>query len=412
MQQAADAVGEVGGQRHAAAGVGRDHGIAVAAFHALGGGFADADEAQQPAGEHEGVAGAQHVDEVFLDLAEGGAEAALADKPDLQQRRLDDGADVHPQCGGGAGVADVHPALAVAEQLLPLFVGAQGVAAVLDEAQHVVEIVAGQGGVGGGGDDLAIDVVGQERGAAGEAEQMLRQHVQAAGARRVAVQFAGRDAEDRGLAFQHLEAVGGDQDGLRCLVHAVVGAADALQQAGNALRRADLDDLIDAAPVDAEVERRGGHHRAQAARRPWRLRPCGAARPPASRDAARSAASLSFSFHSAWNISSAWARVLTKTMVMPAALDVRHDLGRGFQAHVAGPGQAALRQGHRQFGRRAVGDLDAAGGAGVGLDGVGMRDGGGQADAAGGGRQGAPGGRRRARVGRRVWCRPGRGPRP
>ena len=79
-------------------------------------------------------------------------------------------------------------------------------------------------------------------------------------------------------------------------------------------------------------------------------------------------------------------------MVMPALSDVRHDLGGGFQAHVAGPGQAALGQGHRRFGWGAVGDLDAAGGAGVGLDGVGVGDGGGQADAAGGGGEGAQAG--------------------
>ncbi len=45
--------------------------------------------------------------------------------------------------GGGAGVAHVHPALAVAEQLFPLLVGTQRVAAVLDEPQHVVEIRCG-----------------------------------------------------------------------------------------------------------------------------------------------------------------------------------------------------------------------------------------------------------------------------
>ncbi len=199
---------------------------------------------------------------------------------------------------------------------------------------------------------------------------------------------------------------------LRGLVHPVVGAADALQQAGDAFGRADLDDLIDAAPVDAEVERGGRDHGAQAARRPWRLRPCGAARLRASRGAGAIGSVGSFSFHSAWNISSAWARVLTKTMVMPAARMRAMTCGRGFQAHVAGPGQAALRQRDRQCGRRAIGDLDAAGGAGIGLDRVGVRDGGGQADAARRGRERRAGGRRRAPAGRRAWCRPARGPRP
>ena len=51
----------------------------------------------------------------------------------------------------------------------------------------------------------------------------------------------------------------------------VVGAADALQQARDALGRADLDHLVDAAPVDAEIERGGRHHGAQLPRRHRRL---------------------------------------------------------------------------------------------------------------------------------------------
>ena len=47
----------------------------------------------------------------------------------------------------------------------------------------------------------------------------------------------------------------------------MIGAADALQQPRGALRRADIDDEIDVAPVDAEIERGGADHRAQAAGR-------------------------------------------------------------------------------------------------------------------------------------------------
>ena len=50
---------------------------------------------QQAAGEHEGVAGGHHGDEALLDLAEVAAPAAAAGVADLQERRLDDGADVH-----------------------------------------------------------------------------------------------------------------------------------------------------------------------------------------------------------------------------------------------------------------------------------------------------------------------------
>ena len=60
------------------------------------------------------------------------------------------------------------------------------------------------------------------------------------------------------MAFEHLEAVRGHEDGAGGGVVAVVGAADALDEALDVLRRADLDDEVDVAPVDAEVERAGG----------------------------------------------------------------------------------------------------------------------------------------------------------
>ena len=44
----------------------------------------------------------------------------------------------------------------------------------------------------------------------------------------------------------------------------MIGAADALEEARGSLRRADIDDEIDVAPVDAEIERGGAHDRAQA----------------------------------------------------------------------------------------------------------------------------------------------------
>ena len=68
-------------------------------------------------------------------------------------------------------------------------------------------------------------------------------------------------------AFQHLETVGRHQQRARGFVEPVIGAADALHQPRGALGRADIDDEIDIAPVDAEVERRGADHAAQFARR-------------------------------------------------------------------------------------------------------------------------------------------------
>jgi hypothetical protein len=87
---------------------------------------------------------------------------------------------------------------------------------------------------------------------------MLRQYVQPAGTGRVAIQRAGGNTCHGGFAFQHLEPVSGDEDGGRGFVHAVIGAADPLQQAGHTFRRADLQHLVDAAPIDPEIERGGG----------------------------------------------------------------------------------------------------------------------------------------------------------
>ena len=95
---------------------------------------------------------------------------------------------------------------------------------------------------------------------------MLRQDVERAFGERRRVLRADRRGLECCAAFQHLEAVRRHQDRLRRLVHAVVGAADALRQPAGALRRADMDDEVDVAPVDAEVERRRRDDGAQAVR--------------------------------------------------------------------------------------------------------------------------------------------------
>ena len=149
---------------------------------------------------------------------------------------------------------------------------------------------------------------------------MLRQHVERADAQRRRVLRMVGDRADRGVAFQHLEAVGRNENAARRLVEPMVGAADALQQTRGALRRADVDDQIDVAPVDAEIERRGAHHRAQPARghgvldlAPLRH----VERAVMQRDGKRLS---SLMCHSAWKIISAWLRVLTNTSVILCCL--------------------------------------------------------------------------------------------
>ena len=67
----------------------------------------------------------------------------------------------------------------------------------------------------------------------------------------------------RGDAFDHLEAVGRDEKCLGRRVIAVVGAADALDQAFDVLRGADLDHKVHIAPVDPQIEAAGANHGAK-----------------------------------------------------------------------------------------------------------------------------------------------------
>ena len=147
---------------------------------------------------------------------------------------------------------------------------------------------------------------------------MLGEHVERADARGRRVLRVHRNGVERGAAFQHLEAVGGDENALGRLIHAVIGAADTLHQSRRAFRRADIDDQIDIAPVDAEIERGGAHHRAQPA-----LGHCGfdlaalrrVERAVVERDRQRLSSLMR---QRSWKMTSAWLRVLTKTSVCGA----------------------------------------------------------------------------------------------
>ena len=100
---------------------------------------------------------------------------------------------------------------------------------------------------------------------------MLGENVEGAGPDRRGVLVAEIVGVERRAALDHLEAIGRDEERLRRLVEAVVGAADALRQPARALRRADIDHQVDVAPVDAEVEGRGADDGAELSRRHRRL---------------------------------------------------------------------------------------------------------------------------------------------
>ena len=196
-----------------------------------------------------------------------------------------------------------------------------------------------------------------------------------------------------------------------CFVHPVIGAADALQQPRHALRRADLDHLIDAAPVDAEIQRRGRHHRAQLARRHRRLDPAALLhlqRAVMQRDRQRRLVQPPQRLEHQLRLG---ARVDEHDRHAGVA-DARHHAGRRLQPHVAGPGQFALGQHHRELRRRAVRLLDhpcrrrhRRGSPPDAPPSPTARRGGMPAPASSAARRTAP-------ADRRAWCRPARAPRP
>ena len=96
---------------------------------------------------------------------------------------------------------------------------------------------------------------------------MLREAIEAADAHRLAVERAFLHGFLRRTAFQHFEAVAWREQCARGFIVAVVGAADALDKACAAFGRADLDDEIDVAPVNAKIERRRADDGAELASR-------------------------------------------------------------------------------------------------------------------------------------------------
>ena len=154
---------------------------------------------------------------------------------------------------------------------MPAIVGRERIAAGRHEVERVVEILARQVAIGLRAPDLGEEGLAVDRLGAGGADDVLGQHVEAGRPRRIAVEFARLDGLQRGQRFQHLEPVGRRDHGAAGLVEPVVGAADPLHQAADALGCAHLDHQVDVAPVDSEIERRGRHHRAQPAGRHRRL---------------------------------------------------------------------------------------------------------------------------------------------
>src|SRR5690606_9137701 len=114
------------------------------------------------------------------------------------------------------------------------------------------EVRAPQIRIGRGGGYLLIKRLRAERCRAGHTQDMLREDVEAAGAHLFSVKAVGADGLNGGLAFQHLKAVAGHQQGPARSIETMIGPAEALQQSGGSLGGPYLYHQIYIPPVDPE----------------------------------------------------------------------------------------------------------------------------------------------------------------
>ena len=113
---------------------------------------------------------------------------------------------------------------------------------------------------------IALDVVDLPLVERRHRDQVLGEHVERVlrDRRLLDLPFAHPPRDHR--ALEQVAAVFGEDPAFRGLADAVPGAADPLQAAGHRLRRLDLDDEVDGAHVDPQLQRGGGDQAGELAR--------------------------------------------------------------------------------------------------------------------------------------------------
>jgi hypothetical protein len=225
---------------------------------------------EHAAGEDEAVAGLQPRDEAFLDAAD---RAAAAQPLHLHAGVAGDRAHLQPVPLGDAAVGHAVDAGLVAPHAVVLGVGRQARAAVLDEGERPVELLARERGVARRAAHLVEQRVGREAAAERHRDQVLHQHVQRPRRRRARLHAPGQRRAPRGSRLHELERVRGHQRHAAGAPGGVAAAAGALQQPRHALGAAELQHARNGQEVHAEVERAGRHHRDQRAVLQRRLDP-------------------------------------------------------------------------------------------------------------------------------------------
>ena len=112
-----------------------------------------------------------------------------------------------------ARITDMQPAFRITKQPAETFIGRQCIAAIFDKADHIIEIAPREGSIGRGANHLGIKRIRMKGRMASHGQHMLRQHIQATRARRVAIQFACGGGFHGGDAFNHFKPIGRHQHG-------------------------------------------------------------------------------------------------------------------------------------------------------------------------------------------------------
>ena len=126
-------------------------------------------------------------------------------------------------------------------------------------ADHLQERLAAQAAIRRGAGEPHVQRVDVQRLGGDCRHDLLGQDVQRRLRHRHPIELAGADRADHRRGFHQLLALGDDDPSLRGAREQVAGAAHPLQRRRDVARRLHLDDEVDGAHVDAELERGRGH---------------------------------------------------------------------------------------------------------------------------------------------------------
>ena len=223
--------------------------------------------ARRAEGEH--VADPGLVDHLLVQLADpapGGVPpggVALADQEDAEQTTVRDGAargDGQPLRAGSGGQ---HAGVALPDQPRPQLGEVLRRIAAAQHVQHRLERAVRQLAEAVGPADQRVHVVGLLLLDRHHGDDLLGQHVERVASSATSSIAPGPHPLHHHRGLDQIAAVVGEEHPARGRADLVAGPADPLQSTGHRRRRLDLDDDVDRAHVDAQLQRGGGDHAGQ-----------------------------------------------------------------------------------------------------------------------------------------------------